>query len=195
MRQVLRFAPPVLWMALIAVMSGDAFGSERTGAWLLPLLARALPGTDPGVLHGLHAVLRKMGHVVEYGVLAGLWLRGLRPGPRAALLAVLLAAAYAVFDELRQTLAVTRTASALDVLLDAAGALVAVGCLEGRGSLTVLGLRLARWAALAVVAGSLAAAGLDWSLGLDARDLVLAAAGAGVAAWALGRLGRGGERG
>src|SRR5262245_44439384 len=116
MRQVLRFTPPVLWMALIAVVSGDAFGSERTGAWLLPLLARALPGADPGVLHGLHAVLRKMGHVVEYGVLAGLWLHALRPGPRAAPLAVGLAAAYAVLDELRQTLAVTRTASALDVL-------------------------------------------------------------------------------
>jgi hypothetical protein len=177
-------------MGVIALLSGDPFGAERTGAWLLPLLGHLLPGADPAVLHVLHAALRKLAHVMEYGILAALWLGTFRPAPRAAVWAVALAAGYAGLDEIRQGFTPTRGPSALDVLLDAAGALVAVACLEGSGPVAALVLRLARWTAVAVALGSLAAAGLDWSLGLDARDLALAAAGAGAAAWALWRRGR-----
>ncbi len=212
MRPLLRFMPPLAWMGVIALLSSDLFAADATGAWLFPLLGRLLPWAGPGLLHGLHAILRKMGHLVEYGILAALWLRalgpppgpdagGLRRGPsdrrplgrrarlpRGATGAVGLSALYAVVDEARQGLTATRTPSALDVAIDTAGALVAVACLQGHGRVALAGVRLLRWAALVAASGSLAAALVDWSLGLPVWDLALAALGAGIAAWALGRL-------
>ncbi len=176
MRRLARFGPPIAWMAVIAVLSGGLFGATATGSIVLPLLARLLPWASAGLLHGLHVVLRKLGHVVEYGILATLWLRALapdRPARHAAAWAVGLSALYAVLDETRQALAPNRTPSALDVLVDAAGAFLAVACLEGdRGALARPALVFGRWAALLVAAGSLAAAALDWGLGLPAWDLV-----------------------
>jgi len=187
MSPLARYGPPVAWMAVIAVLSGDLFAAEQTGAWLLPLLMRLLPGVDPDALHALHAVLRKLAHLVEYGILAALWRRALAPAPRAGLGAVGLAALYAALDEARQGLATSRTPSVVDVAIDAAGALLAVACLEGGGPLARVGLALARWAAGALAVASLAAAALERSLGLEARDLAAAALGAAAAAWALRR--------
>jgi hypothetical protein len=180
------------WMGVIALLSGTFFGADRTGAWLLPLLGRLLPGASPALLHALHAVVRKMGHVVEYGILAALWRRALAPGrgpAGAGGWAVGLSALYAVVDEARQGLAPNRTPSALDVLIDTASAVLAVACLEGGGAATRTVVRLGRWVAIALAVGSFAAALVDWSLGLDAADLLLAGLGAGAAAWGLGRAG------
>jgi VanZ family protein len=171
-----RLAPPFAWMGVIAVFSSHLFGADETGSWLLPLLGRLLPSASAGLLHALHATLRKIGHVVEYGVLAALWLRALDPAQRAAAAAVGLSALYAAFDEVHQSVVPNRTASLLDVLLDTAGALLAVALVRGRGPVAVAGVRLVRWAAAAVAAGSALAAVVDWSLGLPAWD-VLAAAG------------------
>ncbi|HSE95301.1 MAG TPA: VanZ family protein, partial [Methylomirabilota bacterium] len=107
-----RYAPPILWMATIAVFSSGLFGADRTGGLTLTLLARLLPGAGPDFLHGLHGLVRKMGHVVEYGILAALWLRALTPGrapARAAFWAVALATSYAAVDEVRQAFAPNRS--------------------------------------------------------------------------------------
>jgi VanZ family protein len=193
-----RFGPPVGWMAVIALLSGDVLATSETGSRLLPVLARLLPGASPVALHTLHAVLRKLGHLVEYGILAALWLRALEPGrappqggrPAATRWAVGLSAAYAVLDEARQGLAPDRSASVLDVLLDAAGAVLAVGWLAPSGGFPGTARELLRGAALVIALGSLAAALVDWSLGLPAWDLLLAAVGAGAAVWGLGRISR-----
>ena len=183
-----RLLPPFAWMAVIAVFSSSLFGADQTGSWILPALGRLLPGAGPGLLHALHAALRKLGHVVEYGILAALWLQALRPGRGAAVRAVVLSALYAALDETRQSLVPNRTASPLDVAIDTAGAFVAVAWLRGRGPVGVAGVRLVRWAAALVAAGSLLAAVVDWALGLAAWDLVLAALGAAAAAWGLARV-------
>ena len=183
-----RFLPPFAWMAVIAVFSSSLFGADQTGSWILPALGRLLPWAGPGLLHALHGALRKLGHVVEYGILAALWLRALRPGRGAAVWAVVLSALYAALDETRQSLVPNRTASPLDVAIDTAGAFVAVAWLRGRGPVGVAGVRLVRWAAALVAAGSLLAAVVDWALGLAAWDLVLAALGAAAAAWGLARV-------
>lgn len=185
-----RFGPPVLWMGVIALLSGGLFGGDETGSWVLPVLARLLPSAGPGVLHTLHAALRKLGHLTEYGVLAALWLRAFDGRPRAATCAVGLSALYAVIDEARQGLAPNRSPAVTDVLLDTAGALLAVACLRPRDRLAVVGLRLVRWAAVAVAVGSGAAAVVDWSLGLPAWDLWGAAALAGASGVGLRRLER-----
>jgi VanZ family protein len=188
LRRLARFLPPLAWMGVIALLSGGLFGADETGALLLPLLGRFLPGADPGLLHAVHAALRKLAHVVEYGILAVLWLRSLGPDRRAAALAIGLSALYAVADEAHQSFVPNRTAAVLDVAIDAAGALVALAWVRGRGRVAIAGLRLLRWTAAVVAAGSLLAAVVDWSLGLTAWDLVGAGLGAAGAVWALRRL-------
>ncbi|MBI4012460.1 MAG: VanZ family protein [Candidatus Rokubacteria bacterium] len=183
-----RFLPPLAWMAVIALFSSSLFAADQTGSWILPALGRLLPWAGPGLLHALHGALRKLGHVVEYGILAALWLRALGPAPGAAVWAVGLSALYAALDEAHQGLVPNRTASPLDVALDTAGAFVAVAWLHGRGRIGVAGVRLVRWAAGLVAAGSLLAAAIDWALGLAAWDLALAALGAAAVAWGLARL-------
>jgi VanZ family protein len=185
-----RFAPPLAWMAAIAVFSGDLFAADETGSWLLPLLARAVPWAGPGLLHALHAAIRKLGHLTEYGILAALWLRAFPGRPRAEAWAVALSVLYAGVDEWRQGLAPNRSPSLLDVAVDAVGALVAVGCLRPGSWLGGVGLRALRWGAVAVAIASLAAAVLDFRLGLGAWDLLAATLAATAAAVALRRLER-----
>jgi hypothetical protein len=101
-----------------------------------------------------------------------------------------LAAGYAVLDELRQGLAPGRSPSALDVVINAAGAAVGVASQAGPGPLGRGVLRGAQAAALALATGSLVAAGLDWRLGLGPGDLLAAAAGLLALAGALQLLAR-----
>src|SRR3970040_1841432 len=145
-----RLLPPFAWMAVIAVFSSSLFGADQTGSWILPALGRLLSWAGPGLLHALHGALRKLGHVVEYGILARLWLPGVG--------AFVLSALYPPPDETRQSLVPNRTASPLDVAIDTAGAFVAVAWLRGRGPVGVAGVRLVRWTAVLVAAGRLPAA-------------------------------------
>jgi len=188
-----RYAPPVLWMAAIAVFSSSLFGADRTGGLTLALLGRLLPGAGPDLLHGLHGLVRKMGHVVEYGILATLWLRTLAPGRapgRAAVWAVALSAAYAAVDEAHQALTPNRSPAGADVLLDAAGAWLAVACLQAPGPVAARAARVARAGLAGLAAASLGAAAWDLALGRAAWDLGLGALGLAAGAWALGRIGR-----
>jgi VanZ family protein len=82
----------------------------------------------------LDIVLRKLAHVSLYALLASGCLRGvaahgLRGGPASAA-AFALAVAYAVADELHQTLVPGRQGAPLDVAIDAAGAALAVLVLD-----------------------------------------------------------------
>jgi VanZ family protein len=88
---------------------------------------------------GLDFVVRKLGHMAVFGILAVLLWRALagttalrRPGAWALALTVV----YAVTDELHQALVPGRGPSAQDVAIDAAGALIAVA---------VVGFARARW--------------------------------------------------
>jgi VanZ like family len=93
--------PVVAWAGLIFTLSS------------IPDLGTGLGGWD--------LVLRKLAHAAEFAVLGLLLVRALgRP-----LLSFWLGAAYAVTDELHQSLVPGRLGSPLDVAIDAAG--VAVG--------------------------------------------------------------------
>ncbi len=93
------WAPVLLWAAVIFAFSS------------LPSL-----GTDLGTWD---LVLRKLAHLAEYAILGGLLLRATpRLGP-----AVVLAALYAVSDEVHQTFVEGRVGAVLDVAIDTLGAL------------------------------------------------------------------------
>jgi VanZ family protein len=116
--------PVIVWMATIFIFSTDWFAAGQTAPWLATLL----PLLPPNVLDGVHFTLRKSGHFGEYFILAVLLLRAWRqqfPGQSPAkriILVSLLAALYAVTDEWHQSFVPNRSASAMDVLIDAGGA-------------------------------------------------------------------------
>jgi VanZ family protein len=122
--------PVLLWALFIYGSSTSALASPHTSRFLVPLLHWLLPGASPETLDSLHEFARKSVHFVNYFVLSLLLFRALR-GPskgwslRCALLAALLASAYACTDEFHQSFEAGRGASAMDALLDTAGAVTA----------------------------------------------------------------------
>ena len=99
MRVLTRFAPPLLLMGLIFFLSAQPDLSSGLGTWDL--------------------VLRKLAHMVEYGLLWFLWWRALGYGN--PLVPAAIAIGFAVTDELHQTTVEGRHGSPLDVLIDAVG--------------------------------------------------------------------------
>jgi VanZ family protein len=132
----LKYWLPVLaWMTLIFLGSGDVLSSANTSRFLGPLLHWLFPGWSASTLADAIHILRKTGHVTEYGVLALLLWRALRrpvagdPRPWSwglARLTLLLAMCYAATDEFHQAFVPTREARVRDVMLDTCGAAAAL---------------------------------------------------------------------
>ena len=122
-------------MSVILWLSGDTWSAAETGQRLEPLLRWLFPWVTPAQIAALHALLRKLGHPTEYGILALLWLRALGreaiPARRAGWLALGISVFWAVVDETHQSFVPSRTASPIDVGIDGAGAAVAIGLARG----------------------------------------------------------------
>lgn len=131
-----RWLPVVVWAGVIWTLSTSWFTGERTGAFILPLLAGIFPRATPDELGAMHQAIRKLAHFAEYLILSLLLYRALRVGrrwePRAAALALALAGLYAASDELHQFLVPGRTAAARDCLIDVSGAAAGQGLLAAR---------------------------------------------------------------
>jgi VanZ family protein len=118
--------PALVWIGLIAFESTDFFSSRNTGSMLYTLLTRLFGQVDFYTFLVFHHYLRKTGHVVGYGMLSLLLLRGWRAtlGPvpklllRAALLSWLGTVLVAAMDEWHQSYLPSRTGTAHDVALD-----------------------------------------------------------------------------
>jgi VanZ family protein len=185
-----RFLPPILWMGLIAVGSSSLLSGDRTGGWILVPLGQIAPWASPATLAAIHFVLRKLGHVVEYGILAVLWHRALGPSPITSRAAFVLATAYGGLDELWQGLLPSRTPAVADVAVDATGALLGLAAWTGHGPLVAAMLRGAAWGTSLL--GGLAALGIvvDATLGRPVGDAGVAAVGLSLMAGGLTRLAR-----
>lgn len=110
--RVWRWLSVVLWMAVIFYVSAQ------------PDLPHHPAGT-------VDVILKKAGHVVEYGILAGLvfWASGASAYEgrgRANVAAIGITALYAVSDEVHQWFVPGRTSHPLDVAFDLAGAALAL---------------------------------------------------------------------
>ncbi len=134
--------PPLLWMALIAWFSFEAWGADQTSRVVVPVIQLLLPWLTAAQVQLFHWILRKGAHLTEYAVLALLLFRAFVCGHgwrwhRAGLGALAISVAWAATDEAHQAFVPNRGASGLDVLLDATGAALALAvvcCARRRGT-------------------------------------------------------------
>lgn len=118
--------PAFVWVCIIAFESTDFFSAQNTGGLLLALLTRLFGHINPHFFAIFHHYVRKTGHVVGYGMLSLLLLRGWRATlgriPELLLRAVLLSwlgtASVAALDEWHQSFIPSRTGRWQDVVLD-----------------------------------------------------------------------------
>jgi len=123
--------PAVVWIGLIAFESTDFFSSEHTGSLLYALLTRLFGQINVYDFLIFHHYLRKTGHVVGYGMLSLLLLRGWRATFsqaqallwRTSLLSWLGTAFVAAMDEWHQSYIPSRTGTVRDVALDSVAGL------------------------------------------------------------------------
>ena len=124
--------PAAVWIGLIAFESTDLFSARNTGSVLYTLLTRLFGEFDLYDFLVFHHYLRKTGHVVGYGMLSLLLLRGWRAtfgqGQallwRTALLSWLGTAFVASMDEWHQSFIPSRTGTWRDAVLDSMAGLV-----------------------------------------------------------------------
>jgi VanZ family protein len=124
--------PAAVWMILIAIESTDYFSAQNTGGMLYALATRLFGPIDLTKFLVFHHYLRKSGHVLGYGILCLLLLRGLRTSFhqfgmwvwRTALYAWMATACIASMDEWHQSFIPSRMGSPRDVLLDSTAGLI-----------------------------------------------------------------------
>ena len=128
---------PLLWLAIVLFLGSSRFGALQTGPWVIPALGALVPWATPRDLQALHVVLRKLGHLTEYAILARAWLDGVLAWRAtsvrtAAWTALLVCIACAFADEAHQAMLLSRTGSVGDAVLDSLGALLMLMLLRAR---------------------------------------------------------------
>ena len=136
MNRLRAWAPAILWMGVIFLMSampGDVSG-EQSGRlvtlllWIISLLfgEEAAAGIAPETIS---LIVRKGAHMTEYAVLFLCYRHALKKegAKRPGLTALLLCAAYAATDETHQAFVAGRGPSPVDVGIDTLGACAAWG--------------------------------------------------------------------
>jgi VanZ family protein len=132
--------PAILWMALIFVGSTDILSAEHTSRFLVPFLRWLDPQISLAALNATQIMVRKLGHVTEYAILAALLWRAFRGGAwrtkMSMLFLVVLASCglFAASDEFHQSFIPSRTSSFQDVMIDICGALIGLAiCIAAAG--------------------------------------------------------------
>jgi VanZ family protein len=122
--------PLVLWLIVIFIFSTDYFSATRTSSVIVSILQYLFPSRPLQQLEFWHGVIRKIGHVTEYGLLAFLTYRTMKlqqfdlTQARVRTMGFVLIAAS--FDELHQAFTLFRTPSPFDVGYDCFGAVWAL---------------------------------------------------------------------
>lgn len=130
--QVARWLPLFVWMALISIFSTDSFSNDNTGSIIEPVVRAVLGRSYTDELFDLlHHLIRKAAHVTEYAILGLLWYRAINKGLRGwniktAVAASLFSFIYASLDELHQAFTSNRSGRPMDVMIDSAGAVIAM---------------------------------------------------------------------
>jgi VanZ family protein len=123
--------PVIAWMVLIFLGSTDVLSAEHTSRFLVPFLRWLDPHISLAALAQIQFAVRKLGHLIEYAILAMLLWRALRGATVWTaktfilfLVTVLGCGFFAASDEFHQSFVASRTSSSHDVLIDICGALL-----------------------------------------------------------------------
>jgi VanZ family protein len=130
--RIWRYAPLVLWMAVIFFASTSKFSASNTALIIRPFLRWLFPHISDERIALFHSLVRKAGHFTEYAILGLLAVRAFIASSHLNLrrhwfLAVfILVSVYALTDEYHQSFVPARTASIYDSFIDVAGGLTAL---------------------------------------------------------------------
>lgn len=133
-----RYAPMIIWMALIFFASTGEFSASNTNILIQPLLRWLFPHITDERIAVFHLLLRKCGHFIEYAILAWLASRAFTASSHATLrrhwfvAALFVVCLYAFLDEYHQSFVPSRTASIYDSLIDICGGLTALILVAGQ---------------------------------------------------------------
>jgi VanZ family protein len=115
------WAPAILWMGVLFVLSTTVFSSANTSKLIEPVLRWLFPGASLASIALIHNLIRKAAHFTNYAILYWLLIRG--PLKNRPYLAFACCVIYACVDESHQIFALGRGPSPYDVVLDSSGAL------------------------------------------------------------------------
>lgn len=126
--------PVIVWGMLMFAGSTNLLSGDQTSRFITPFLLWLDPHMSYRTIEMVHILIRKVGHIIEYAVLAALLWRAFRRGTQwqvnLSILFVIVSVAcslFAISDEWHQSFVPSRTPSARDVLIDVAGALIGIG--------------------------------------------------------------------
>ncbi|MDQ3665172.1 MAG: VanZ family protein [Acidobacteriota bacterium] len=125
-----RYAPLIIWMALISFASSNEFSAINTSRVVRPLLLWLFPNITEETIRLAHFLVRKAAHIAEYAVLGWLAARAFSGSSREFLrqkwflAGLLLIVPYALLDEYHQSFVPSRTGSLYDSGIDVIGGLI-----------------------------------------------------------------------
>ena len=121
-----RWLPFVCWSAVLLIASSSWLSAGHSGGLLASLFSLAGVHLAPEQLQRINFVLRKLGHLTAYGIEGALAWRALATPRFRVVRALALALLVAVLDETHQSSVPSRTGSPVDVVIDGAGAAIAI---------------------------------------------------------------------
>lgn len=146
MKTFLKYWLPVLvWLGLIFLGSTDVLSAEHTSRFLVPFFRWLDPQISWPALNKIQMIVRKLGHLTEYAILATLLWRALRGAlswrkSLSGLFAIALigGALFAASDEFHQSFVPSRTSSFNDVMIDICGVIIGLAICVALASRKVL---------------------------------------------------------
>jgi len=122
--------PVVVWLVINFLFSTDAFSSNETSKVIVPVLTYLFPSFSAERIDFWHLVIRKMGHVSEYFILAVLAYRCFKYDEtdpvETRIRTIVFVFFAALMDEWHQRFTASRGASIVDVGYDCLGAVWAL---------------------------------------------------------------------
>ncbi len=133
--------PVVLWAALIFSASGDKKSVQHSSRIIEPFVRWLIPDISDEAVHTTVLVVRKCAHVTEFAIFTMLLMRAARETVwkqsesvgwswKAALFAIVGSVLFAISDEIHQSFVPGRQGAAMDVVIDAAGAVSGLICVR-----------------------------------------------------------------
>ena len=129
--RILRFAPLILWIGVIAFLSSSYASMAETSRFIGPVLKYLFPNATEETLHAIHVVIRKLAHFTEYSLLAFFAVRAIATSLSVRshiryVLSLILVIVIASADEINQSFDSARTGLPSDALLDIASGAFAI---------------------------------------------------------------------